>query len=62
MDKNVFGGLITGVALGLLIALLTAPEEGYLFRNRFLKLLSEKMPSIPFLDHEIPETTEEELH
>lgn len=62
MDKNMFGGLITGLALGMLIALLSAPEEGFLFRNRFLNFLSERIPSLPFLNHDQPQTIEEELH
>jgi gas vesicle protein len=62
MDKNMFGGLITGLALGMLIALLSAPEEGFLFRNRFLNFLSERIPSLPFLNHDQPQAIEEELH
>lgn len=62
MDRNVFGGLITGLALGMLMALLYAPEEGYLFRNRFFKFLFEKIPSLPFLGPDQPQITEEELH
>lgn len=62
MDKNMFGGLITGLTLGMLIALLSAPEEGYLFRSRFLNYLFEKIPSLPFLNHDQPEIIEEELH
>jgi gas vesicle protein len=57
-----FGGLMTGLALGMLVALLYAPEEGYLFRNRFFEFLSEKLPSLPFLNQDQPEIIEEELH
>lgn len=62
MDRNMFGGLITGLALGLLISLLSAPEEGFLFRNRFFQFLSDKIPSLPFLNQDQPEIIEEELH
>ena len=62
MDRNMIGGLMTGAALGMLIALLYAPEEGYLFRNRFFEFISEKLPSLPFLNHDQPQIIEEELH
>lgn len=62
MDRNAFGGLITGLAVGMLIALLYAPEEGHLFRNRFFRFLYEKFPSLPFLNHDQPQIIEEELH
>lgn len=39
MDKNLISGIITGVAIGLLVAIFTAPEEGFLFRNRIKALL-----------------------
>jgi gas vesicle protein len=62
MDRNMFGGLMTGLALGFLVALLSAPEEGYLFRYRFFNFLTEKIPSLPFLTHDQPTIIEEELH
>lgn len=62
MDRNLFGGLITGIALGMLFSLLSTPEEGYIFRNRFFQFFSEKLPSLPFLNHDQPTMIEEELH
>ena len=39
MDRNLMSGMITGIAIGMLVALFTAPEEGFLFRNRIRALL-----------------------
>ncbi|MCE5223335.1 YtxH domain-containing protein [bacterium] len=39
MDRNLISGIITGMAIGLLVAIFTAPEEGFLFRNRIKALL-----------------------
>lgn len=38
MDRNLMSGMITGIAIGMLVALFTAPEEGFLFRNRIRAL------------------------
>ena len=62
MDRNIFGGLIIGAALGFLIALLTAPEEGYLFRNRFISLIESKIQPLPAKNSASSDSIEEELH
>jgi len=62
MDRNVFGGLIIGVALGFLVALLTAPEEGFLFRNRFMSLIEGKIQPIQVRNSVSSGLIEEELH
>jgi gas vesicle protein len=48
MDKNWMSGIITGIAIGLLVAIFTAPEEGFLFRNRIKALLEGTAKEIGF--------------
>jgi len=62
MDRNVFGGLIIGVALGFLVALLTAPEEGFMFRNRFISLIEGKVQPIQLKKRSSSGSIEDELH
>jgi len=72
MNKNFLSGLITGTALGFLIGLLSAPEEGIVFKNRVFNALEEEVDRIAsstkklanlFRKKEIKDLTlEEELH
>lgn len=69
MDRNLMSGMITGIAIGLLLALFTAPEEGFLFRNRIRALLEDTAKEIgintgcrPYRTHSVTSDEEDELH
>jgi len=46
MSKNFLSGFVAGTAVGFLIGLLTAPEEGIIFRNRIYSSIEEEVDKI----------------
>ena len=72
MSKNFLSGFVAGTAVGFLIGLLSAPEEGYIFRNRIYNSIEEEVYKISKSANKMLElfrkkgdqalTLEEELH
>lgn len=72
MNKNFLGGFVVGTALGFLVGLLSAPEEGIVFKNRLFNIFEEEIDKITISTRRIAELfrrkeiqnlpLEEELH
>ena len=46
MDKNFFGGLIVGVAIGFIFSLLSTPEEGAVLRKKIINKIENQIDKI----------------
>jgi len=46
MDKNFFGGLIVGVAVGFIFSLLSTPEEGAVLRKKIINKIENQINKI----------------
>lgn len=42
MNKNFLSGLLTGTAIGFLVGLLSANEEGIIYRNNVINLIEDE--------------------
>lgn len=72
MSKNFLSGFVAGTAIGFLIGLLSAPDEGIIFRNRIYSSIEGEVDKISRSANRIVDlfrrkedqtlTLEEELH
>ena len=72
MNKNFLSGFLAGAALGFLVGLLSAPEEGVTYRDKFFNLVEDEVDKINYSIRRLVElfrkkegrelSLEEELH